>query len=323
MENNTGDIKKVEVVYDKAPLSKRMLSYFFDVSIFLLTTLIFFTILNPIVNATPMYKAKENELTALRVESHLYVDDQVVTKFVDESDEFNTSEEKKDYLRNCIDAFYASETFFKDSEHITLYNQRKESAKVDGVNMFIYDETNNLKENSVAPAYLYSFYKDEVDHYCLGYLLKNPKYFELTRFDFWKVIVEIIISATIFYLILFLVLPLTCFKRGRCTIGMKLARIGLININALTVKKLPFCLRTLFNYLIFVYINIALFLIPTFVSIGMVFLSKTNQSLTNYFFNDYFVDTSNQHIYLDEGERQFSKINLSEVSIENKDFVIK
>ena len=54
-----------------------------------------------------------------------------------------------------------------------------------------------------------------------------------------------------------------------------------------------------------------------------MFLTKTNQGLTNYVFNDYFVDVTNQHIYLDEGERQSSKTNLENMSIENKDLLLK
>ena len=104
---------------------------------------------------------------------------------------------------------------------------------------------------------------------------------------------------------------------------MKLSRIGLLDVHALTVKKSSFILRTLFDLLVFVYVNIVSFMIPSFISIGMMYLTKTNQSLTNYIFNDYFVDCSNQHIYLDEGERQFAKSNLEKVSIENKDFIIK
>ena len=48
-ENKNNEAKKIEVVYDKAPLSKRLLSHFFDISIWLLTTLIFFTIIFRII----------------------------------------------------------------------------------------------------------------------------------------------------------------------------------------------------------------------------------------------------------------------------------
>ena len=322
MENQNNEAKKIEVVYDKAPLSKRVLSHFFDISIWLLTSLIFFTVINSIVNNSGWYKSKENQLITLRNESKLYKDNLVVTKYIDDSNEFTSIQEKKEFLVTCIDEFYANPDFFTDTKHITEYSERKLKVTTEGVHLFI-EKGGQVVENEVQPAYLLDFYKTEIDDHSLGYLFYNSKYFDLTRFDFWKVMVEIISSATFFYLIYYLLLPLTLFKRGRSTIGMKLSKIGLLDIHALTPKKLSFILRTLFNLLVFVYLNIVAFLIPSFISIGMMFLTKTNQSLTNYIFNDYFVDTSNQHIYLDEGERQFSKSNLEKVSIENKDFIIK
>ena len=206
--------------------------------------------------------------------------------------------------------------------YIAKYSERKLAVVSDNVHLFATKD-GQVVENEVQPALLFDFYKKEINDHSLGYLFNNKTYYNLTRFDFWKVIVEISSSATLFYLVYYLVLPLTLFKRGRQTIGMKLSRIALLDIHALTVKKTPFILRTLFNLLVFVYVNILAFLVPSFISIGMMYMTRANQSLTNYIFNDYFVDTSNQHIYLDEGERQFSKSNLEKVSIENKDFVIK
>ena len=322
METKNNETKKIEVVYDKAPLSKRLLSHFFDISIWLLTSLIFFTVINMIVNNTGWYKAKENELITLRNESKLYKDNVVITTYVDSENEFTSIQEKKEFLTTCIDAFYSNPDYFKDDKHIAQYSERKLKATSDGIHLFLEKE-DQVVENEVQPALLFDFYKTEINDHALGYLLHNSKYFNLTRFDFMKVIVEVASCATLFYLVYYLVLPLTCFKRGRQTIGMKLSRIGLLDIHALTVKNSAFILRTLFNLAVFLYINIVAFLLPTFVSVGMMYLSKTNQSLTNYIFNDYFVDCSNQHIYIDEGERQSAKDKLEKVSIENKDFVIK
>ena len=313
MENKINEVKKTEVVYDKAPLSKRILSHFFDISIWLLTSLIFFTVVNMAVNNTDWYKKKENQLIALKNDSKLYKDNQLVTEYIEATNDFASIQEKKDYLCNVIDEFYSNPEFFKDTEHIAKYSERKLAVVSDNVHLFVTKD-GQVVENEVQPALLFDFYKKEINDHSLGYLFNNKTYYNLTRFDFWKVIVEISSSATLFYLVYYLVLPLTLFKRGRQTIGMKLSRIALLDIHALTVKKTPFILRTLF---------ILAFLVPSFISIGMMYMTRANQSLTNYIFNDYFVDTSNQHIYLDEGERQFSKSNLEKVSIENKDFVIK
>ena len=323
METNPNNQpKKVEVIYDKARLSKRILAHFFDISIWLLTTLIFFTIVNSIVNVTPWSKSKANELTTLKNDTGLYVNDVVITSYVEGENEFTSTEQKKDYLKNAIDTFYANTTYFSDTKHIEQYDARRLVATKEGINLFIKDE-NQIKENDVLPAYLLEFYKTEVDDHCLGYLFNNSKYFYLTRFEFLKAVVEVVITATLFFFVYYLIFPLTFMKRGRQTLGMKVSKIALINVRALNVENSRYIGRFFFNLIVFFYINFFSFLLPSFVSIGMMFLSKTNQSLTNYVFNDYFVDISNQHIYLDEGERQFSIEKRKEVSIENKDFIIR
>lgn len=319
----TNQVKKTEVVYDKAPISKRLLAYFFDISIWLLTSLIVFTAVNSIVNQTSFYKTKANELTSIRAESKMYVDGQVITSYVESSEEFTSTEQKKEFLSQSIDAFYSNTRFFENTNHLSDYQSRKTKANKGDLKLFKADENNQIIENDVLPAYLLDFYKTEINDYALGYLLHDARYFDLTRFEFLKVIVEAVVVATLFFIVYFLVLPVTCFNRGRQSLGMKLARIGLVNIHALTPSFKHYFLRFLFNLFIGLYLNIISFLIPSFVTIGMMFLTKTNQGLTNYVFNDYFVDVTNQHIYLDEGERQSSKTNLENMSIENKDLLLK
>ena len=120
-----------------------------------------------------------------------------------------------------------------------------------------------------------------------------------------------------------MVLPLTCFKRGRQTIGMKLEKIGLISVKAVNVGVGKFVGRFVFNYFVFFILDFVGFLIPAIVSVTMMYVNKTNSNLTNYVFNDYAVDVADKTIYLNALEREESEFKLQEISIENKDFTLK
>ena len=75
--------------------------------------------------------------------------------------------------------------------------------------------------------------------------------------------------------------------------------------------------------IIFVYLNFFAFLIPSILSISMMFLSKSSSSLVNYVFNDYMVDVTNQKIYYNALELEEAKFTLQKASIENKEFKLK
>ena len=64
-------------------------------------------------------------------------------------------------------------------------------------------------------------------------------------------------------------------------------------------------------------------MIPTFVSITMMYVNKTNSSLVNYVFNDYMVDITAQDIYLNDLERIEAQESLKQASLENKDYRLK
>ena len=315
--------QKIEVVYKKAKLGKRMFGYFIDISLLFLTSFILFSIINIPVTHSGWYKSKNNELVQLKNDSKLYVNGINIVDYVADDTEFSSYEEKKSYLSVSIDEFYKNTTYFKDLDKIkTEYEVRKLQAKKNGTNLFVVSG-DEVVENAVSAEYLYNFYIDEVSNYSLGYLFRNAKYFYLTRFSFLVSAVEFAILFTLSFLIYFLVLPLTCFKRGRQTIGMKLAKVGIISVHALNVSSGKFIGRFIFNYIVFFPLNFVGFLLPSIVSISMMYLNKTNSNLTNYVFNDYAVDVSDKLIYLNSLERAESEFKLQEISIENKDFTLK
>ena len=314
---------KIEVVYKKAKLGKRMLAYFIDFGLLIMTTLIMVSIINIPITRSSWYKSKENELTEIRNETGLYVDGINIVDYLTDNEGFPSYEEKKNELSNRIDNFYKNTTYFNDLNKIkTEYDNRKLNAKKDGVNLFI-QEDGKVVENAVSAEHLYNFYVEETQNYTFAFLMRNTNYFYLTRFSFLVTIVEFVSLFTLFFIVYFLILPLTCFKRGRQTIGMKLEKIGIISVKAVNVTTGLYIGRFVFNYFVFFILNFVGFLIPAIVSITMMYLNKTNSNLTNYVFNDYAVDVSDKLIYLNSLERAESEFKLQEISLENKDFTLK
>ncbi len=313
----------IEVVYKKPKMSKRFFSYFIDVSLFLLSTFILFSINNMIVTSSGWYKNKGNELNQLRNDSGLFVDGKDIITYTSDNTEFPTYEEKKSRISSAIDDFYHNTTYITDTSVVLKgYDERRLNAKVDGTNLFV-KSGETVVENTVTAEVLYNFYKDEVSNYTMALLVKYPQYFYLTRFSFLTSIVQIVAIGMVMFTVFYLVLPLTCFKRGRQTIGMKLSNIGLISVWADNVTTGKYVGRFFFELGVFFFLNFFSFLIPTFVSIGMVIFTKSNSSLVNYVFNDYCVDITNQKIYYDALERSESSIKLQDMSIENKDLRLK
>ena len=314
---------KIEVVYKKAKLGKRMLAYFIDIGLLIMSTLIMLSIINIPITSSPWYKSKEAELVQLRNDSGLYENGINIVDYSSSNTEFDSFEKKKNFLSERIDNFYKNTTYFNDLEKIKNdYETRKLEAKKDGVNLFV-KEDGEVKENAVSAESLYNFYVDETQKYTYAYLMRNANYFYLTRFSFLVTVVEFISLFTLFFVVYFLILPLTCFKRGRQTIGMKLEKIGLISVKAVNITAGKYVGRFVFNYFVFFILNFVGFLIPSIVSVTMMYVNKTNSNLPNYVFNDYAVDVTDKTIYLNALERAESEFKLQEISLENKDFTIK
>lgn len=321
MENS-----KIEVVYTKAKLLKRMGAYFLDLGLTFLTAAIFFAITNTIVTNMNFYKQKQVQLVETRNESRLYEEGVLITTYVDDDTKYPSYKERKIEVSTRLDEFYHNPTYFSDEKIIEEYTQRKLDATttIEGVSVHLFlKEGEIVIENAVSDETLYNFYKAEVEYTALGYLVKNPTYFYLTRYNFWVTIIEIIIWATIAFVVFYLIFPITCYKRGRQTLGMKMEKIALISVRADNVTTGVYILRFLFMYFVFLILDFVGFLIPAFVSLGMMYFSKTNSSLVNYVFNDYVVDITNQKIYLNALEREESEIQLQEISIENRDLTLK
>ena len=316
MENS-----KTEVVYTKAKPGRRMLAHVMDVGIFLFSAIIFFTLENLITRNSSFYTQRQERLTQIRNESGLYTENVVITKYVEDNTSFPSVTSKKVYLRERILTFYHNPTYFDDiSKQMETYDTRR----LANPSIFVKNTQGEVEEKEGADVnLLYTFYRTEVDDHAIVQLLNNLEYVSLTRFTFLTVLVQIIISVVLAYIIFYYVVPAFILRRGRQTLGMKLSKFGIITVHAVNETLGIFSLRVLFNFFVFIPINFVSFLIPTFVSITMMYVNKTNSSLTNYVFNDYMVDLTAQDIYLNDLERIEAQNSLKQASIENKDYRLK
>ena len=132
---------KIEVVYKKAKLGKRMLAYFIDIGLLIMSTLIMLSIINIPITSSPWYKTKETELVQLRNDSGLYENGINIVDYVSTNSDYSSFEEKKNFLSERIDNFYKNTTYFNDLEKIkNEYENRKLNAKKDGVNLFVKED---------------------------------------------------------------------------------------------------------------------------------------------------------------------------------------
>ena len=314
--------ERIEVVYHKAAPGKRLLAHIIDIGLLFMSAVILFTISNLIVNNSGLYQKNQEALISVRNESNLYINNVDAVTYVSDDEAFPTYEAKKNELSTRINNFYHNSTYFSNDNVLKEYDQRKLSATRDSIHLF-EEKDGVVVERSVDNQYLFDFYAEEFKDRSLAYLVNNPYYFNLTRFTFLTSIIEAVSSLTISFIIFYLVLPLTCFKRGRQTVGMKLEKVGIITVTAENESAGKYVLRFLFMFFVFVPINFVSFLIPSFVSMGMMYMTKTNSSLVNYVFNDYMVDVTNQKIYYSALEREEAQNKLKEISIENRDLRLK
>lgn len=314
MENS-----KTEVVYTKAKPGRRMLAHIMDIGIFLFTAIMLFTVSNLVVRNSSSYIRSMERLAQVKNESGIFTNNIVISTYVEDNTKFPNTTDKKEYLRKGIDYFYNNPTYFDDiAKQMEIYDKRR----LDSL-LFEKNSEDQVVEKNVDIQQLYTFYKSEVDDHAVVLLLNNLEYVSLSRISFIAALIEIIISATLSFIIFYYIFPAFIFRRGRQTIGMKLSKIGLITIHAVNETLGIYTLRAVFMFFVFIPINFVSFMIPTFISITMMYVNKTNSSLVNYVFNDYMVDITAQDIYLNDLERIEAQESLKQASLENRDYRLK
>ena len=290
--------KALELVYESPRKNRIFAAHFFDWFVTILIGFCFLLGSNQILKITQSYQNETMLRDSIRKESKLYEEKEgtlyPLNSYLDDSK--YTREAKCEFYETRLTYFY--ETYlaaYPSSNGKEAYSKLKTEAKSNGTTLFNVGGTKAQTSSDYLDAYV-SFYESSYSNDALGRLNYNPSYHKSLQSILGMQIASFAVSFSLSGLIFFLVIPL-CIKRGRLTLGMKLSRIGLVDSKGLSPKISRSILYCLFR-VIFIYIgSIVAFLVPLAISIGFFLIRKNNQTLEEYLFGLYQVDTKNERIY--------------------------
>ena len=308
-----------ELIYHPAKTWKRIASFFLDAVIFLFTAVTLFSFANMALQETPFLKENSNKRLTIQNESGLYVEGNLISTYVDMDESgLSAAREKKDFLKEKIDVFYRS-SFFSNDDAEKEYHSRCLEYSYGNERLFQEGRDGKVEEKPLNPEYFVAFYKEEVTDHCLSYLYTSKEYAETTVVSLSTMIAEFASCALLSSFLFFLVIPLWICKRGRQTLGMKSFKISLLSVKALNVTRASYVGRYFFLVFVYIILGFFSFLLPEFVSLGMLLFSSRHQDLADYVFNHYQVDSSNQEVYLDLADYYLHMQEKSKATLENKE----
>ena len=308
----------VKIDYNTARFHRRVLANLVDFALCALFFFSFFIGIRGIVTNIDPYKAREAELTSIRLNSGMYMQYNDSGNLTDTvsflSDSYNAysgiakvdiAKEKIDtfmlYLETNVNAEAADKV--RDSYHTFFLSDKM---VYEGVPMFI-DNAGKIERNkdckASADVRFSKAYAPFIDEYCQGYLITLvPQYLDLVRFESNVLIYGEILPAYLIAPLLAYLLPMMVFKRGRQTFGKWMYRIGTVNKDLL-IPSVP---RTLARFAILYFAEYCLapftFAIPFLVSASLMGFSKKHQGLPDYILGLHEVDITNAKIYFSREE---------------------
>ncbi len=312
-----------EICMTAVPFVRRFSAGLTDFLFTLFTGFIFVFISVFIAGNSKNYNSLFEQRDSIAIASKLYVkDEDGKTQRISTIYEYNsdlTYNEKSNLIDENLNYFFNLSTFFSNNEGVEIYNKAKLEAKSDsGENLFNTSYVRVLLNSDYDKEY-YEFYCDTVDNVAVSYLIKNNEYNKLAK-TIIVVDTSIIASCFLFsFLIFFLVIPL-CLRRGHQTLGQKIFKMGLVDVNGLNVKWTKFVGRFFFFLLFEVVLSLVSFFIPFIVSFSFLVFSKRRQMLHDYVFNTYMVDVSQDTIYLNYGEYKLVQKRKEKVMLEDENF---
>lgn len=307
-----------ELVYTPAKRWKRITAFLLDAILFLFTAVTLFSIANMALQEAPFLKENNAKRLSIQNESGLYVEGNLISSYVDMSESgLSTNREKKDFLKERIDTFYVSS--FSNADARKEYQTRQLEYQYNDDFLFEKNEKGLVEEKPLNPEYFVSFYKEEVSNHCLSYLYTSSEYAQTTITSLITMIVEFAICLLLSSFLFYLVFPLWVFKRGHQTLGRKAFKISLLSVKAVNVKTGSYVGRYFFILFVYIFLGFFSFLLPEFVSLGMLLFSSRHQDLVDYVFNHYEVDSSNQEVYLDLADYHLHMQEREKATLENKD----
>lgn len=319
LKTNVSEAKReeVELYYTRATILQRISASLFDFFISVIVGFLLLILTLYIVPKIPAVASNIDMRYQLSISSELYIDeDGEAIRLDDYLDSQDLSlDEKSSFLDSRLTDFFSDEDFISDG--ISIYQEMKEEASYDSQKMFTPDYQRALINDDYDEVY-FNFYLDSYSE-ATGYLFNNISYSLASRQILLAYIIAIAITFLIPILFFFCIVPLF-FKRTRQTFGMKISKVAIIDADGLALKTGKYIGRAVFFFLIDVCLSLIAFLLPLAVSLGMLVLTKSHQTLHDYVFNTYGVDCRNSKIYYDYQEYLNDKNEKPIISLEDENY---
>ena len=317
MSSNVYEVKPVEekkeveeIEYYRPTFWKRIFSILFDLLICFFISFSIFNLSKYIANNYTSLKEDALKLDEIRLESSLFVKDldrvtDIVTYYNNSTDISYGAQELD--LSARVDRFF---TFLLDNagqsayeEALKYYNDFRldPNRLYEDKSYFVLQDGEVVKNTSAqipSKAYVQNIYNPFIDEYGQGLLVTRiPEYTILQKnLSIVLIFIEIPISVGLGVTVVYYICPLI-LRRGRCTLGRLLFKIGLVDKNVLNVNWKVFTLRFLIFFFLEVVLSVFTLCIPFFISLSMMAFTKKKQTFHDYLLGIEEVDTTNSKIY--------------------------
>lgn len=295
--------KTINLKYNQPKLARVFSAHFFDFFTVVVLGIIFIAISIVTLHSTPIYMNTKKSQVNIQINSNLYVDDDgsaiLLTDKISKDDTLKTNE-KIGKLSTSLTYFF--DEFLKENSSVKDGNERYTkilTSYKDSNERVLFDENRNrIYTNSDEDSCYLNCYSTVMTKYAIGYLSYVNNYSNIRKQLVLMTITTILIALSLSIFVVYLIIPLI-FKRGRKTLGFLLNRIGYVSLNGFSPSVSKTIFKSVFQWILIYIASFFTLGIPLFISVGMMFLSKKHQTLSDYIFGEISVDVEQDVIYLD------------------------
>lgn len=331
METVTKQEKVIELEYQGIRISKNFAIRFLDLFLCVVLGLILNVITLFVIQENPLYQEMTQKQYDYMLSSQLYQETKdenqntaIINSYRFYMDEDKlTNDEKSLHLDENLTFFfgtYVNEELSNEGMKFYL-DAKSEQQTEDGKEMFDKEGKRLLISDDYDLAY-FNAYGNILENTALGYLNVKEDYLATRKNISLFYLIGIPLTFILAYTIIYYILPLF-FSRGKKTLGMIITKTALLSADGMSVKAGRFTCYFLFKLFIVFIGSFAALLIPLGVSITMIVLSKSHQSLSEYVANVYLVSTESQTVYKDVSEFYLANQNDKTIIEKSKNNQIK
>lgn len=293
----------IQLNYQQPKLGRIFSAHLFDLFIMFVFSALFLVGGLFALQSMPFYQDNQKTQQSIQIETKLYVksNDSVllVSDYLSQNNDM-TYNEKVTYFSSNLEYFFDEYlvTNTKVTDGKDIYKKILLEIKDDNSDSLFDNDGKRLYTDLDKDETYFNAYKTVLTKYSLGYLNYIEGYSNCRKINIWSNITTILICVTLGIFVTYFMFPLI-FKRGRKTLGFLLNQIGYVSYDGFNPSILRLSLSFLFKWILVFLASIMTLGLPLFISVGMFFLSKKHQTLTEYIFALYVVETSSSIIYLD------------------------